>query len=165
MNKPKVIMILFIFSIIFCQDEFIHISKIHYNGTPSEVIIYQRMNDDLKSNNPFKIVETIKYDIKGNYIRKKLSKAAVSIVNAIIGKWDYNEENVYVRFDKQYFKIYNNDELIENESGEYYIFGKNQEVIFKSKENGKTEWNEMTIKLIDRNQMIMNGKYIFNRRF
>ena len=67
MKRLKAIMILSIFSIIFCQDEIIHINRVHYDGTPSEVIIYKRVGTDLKSNNPFKIVETIQYDSKGNY--------------------------------------------------------------------------------------------------
>ena len=43
-------------SFLFSQEEIIHISKTHRDGTPKEVIIYEIVNDDLQSNNPFEIV-------------------------------------------------------------------------------------------------------------
>ena len=66
--------IIFIVSFLFSQEEIIHISKTHRNGTPKEVIIYEIVNDELQSNNPFIIVEKISYDSKGNYVKPKISK-------------------------------------------------------------------------------------------
>ena len=85
MKKINLILALLIFSIIFCQDEIIHINKTHYDGTPSEVIIYKRVNEDLKSDNPFQIVGKFTYDSKGNYIRTGFSKK-------IIGQWVTGED-------------------------------------------------------------------------
>ena len=164
MKKLNVIIILFIFSIIICQDEVIHISKIHYDGTPSEVIIYKRVNNDLKSNNPFKIVETIKYDLKGNYIRPPLTGEARNIANWIIGKWEGGdfEEGSYLQFDKHYYIAYMEGQLKEDESGEYYIIGNSNEtnIVYKEK---KRDWRTTQIKFNNRNQFVLDREKIFNR--
>jgi len=75
MKKTLLLIItLFITGICFGQNEIIHVSKTHRDGTPKEVIIYEIVNDDLQSNNPFIVVEKISYDSKGNYVKPKISK-------------------------------------------------------------------------------------------
>jgi hypothetical protein len=74
MKTKNSYVIIFIVSFLFSQEEIIHISKTHRDGTPKEVIIYEIVNDDLQSNNPFSIVEKISYDSKGNYVKPKISK-------------------------------------------------------------------------------------------
>jgi hypothetical protein len=80
--------IIFIVSLLFSQEEIIHINKTHRDGTPKEVIIYEIINDDLQSNNPFSIVEKISYDSKGNYVKPKLKGATKKIV----GQWMNDEK-------------------------------------------------------------------------
>ena len=74
MKTKSSFVIILIVSFLFSQEEIIHISKTHRDGTPKEVIIYEIVNDDLQSNNPFIIVEKISYDSKGNYVKPKISK-------------------------------------------------------------------------------------------
>ena len=86
--KKILLIALFITGICFGQNEIIHISKTHRDGTPKEVIIYEIINDDLQSNNPFSIVEKISYDSKGNYVKPKLKGATKKIV----GQWMNDEK-------------------------------------------------------------------------
>ena len=39
---------IFVLSFLFAQEEIIHINKTHQDGTPKEVIIYKRNEDDSK---------------------------------------------------------------------------------------------------------------------
>ena len=87
MNKKSSFVIIFIVSFLFSQEEIIHISKTHRDGTPKEVIIYEIVNDDLQSNNPFSIVEKIYYDSKGNYVKPKIKGAAKMANRGIVGEW------------------------------------------------------------------------------
>mgnify|MGYP001429419861 CR=1 FL=1 len=74
MKKTLLLIItLFITGICIGQNEIIHISKTHQDGTPKEVILYQRLNNDLQSNNPFEVVNKISYDSKGNPIIFKVN--------------------------------------------------------------------------------------------
>ena len=50
MKKTLLIITLFITGICFGQNEIIHVSKTHRDGTPKEVIIYEIVNDDLTTN-------------------------------------------------------------------------------------------------------------------
>ncbi len=45
--KKILLIALFITGICFGQNEIIHISKTHQDGTPKEVILYKRLNNDL----------------------------------------------------------------------------------------------------------------------
>ena len=72
--KKTLVIVSFVFSICFGQDEVIHISKTYPDGTPKEVIRYMIMNSDLKTNQPFYMVEKISYDRKGNLVERKSSK-------------------------------------------------------------------------------------------
>jgi len=158
------ILIGFVFSIILCQGELIHISKIHYDGTPREVIIYQRVNDDLKSNNPFTFIETLKYDSKGNYIRPPLTGEARNIENWIIGKWvrENSKEGTYIQFYKDHYKVYEEGSLNEDDSGEYYIIQNNTETNIVYMEKNK-DWRTSQIKSNNRNQFILDSRIIINR--
>ena len=83
-------LIIFIVSLLFSQDEIIHINKTHRDGTPKEVIVYKVVNNDLQSNIPFEIVNTISYDTKGNWISPKLGQ----LDKLIVGTW-FMKENDY----------------------------------------------------------------------
>jgi hypothetical protein len=72
--KKKLAIAIFVLSVCFGQDEVIHISKTYPDGTPKEVIKYMIMNTDLKTNQPFYMVEKILYDKKGNLVERKNSK-------------------------------------------------------------------------------------------
>ena len=109
--------IIFIVSFLAGQEEIIHISKTHQDGTPKEVIIYEIVNDDLQSNNPFEIVNTISYDIKGNWIRPKFGQ----LDKLIVGTWLFeNDEDKYMKFKRDgTFELYNKGLLRDN--GNWYI--------------------------------------------
>ena len=87
MKTKNSYVIIFIVSFLFSQEEIIHISKTHRDGTPKEVIIYEIVNDDLQSNNPFSIVEKISYDSKGNYVKPKIKGASKMANRGIVGEW------------------------------------------------------------------------------
>ena len=87
MKTKNSYVIIFIVSFLFSQEEIIHINKTHRDGTPKEVIIYEIVNDDLQSNNPFIIVEKISYDSKGNYVKPKIKSAAKMANRGIVGEW------------------------------------------------------------------------------
>jgi len=106
-------LIIFIVSLLFSQDEIIHINKTHRDGTPKEVIVYKVVNNDLQSNIPFEIVNTISYDTKGNWIRPKLGQ----LDKLIVGTWFLKENDYddYVIFKKNgLFEFYDEDRLQSN---------------------------------------------------
>ena len=155
MNIKSSFVIIFIVSFLFSQEEIIHISKTHRNGTPKEVIIYEIVNDDLQSNNPFEIVNTISYDTKGNWIWPKLGQ----LDKLIVGTWfmKENEYNDYVIFKKNgLFELYDEDRLESN--GKLFLTTKteNGEKItylnFKGKEKGQSQ--TVSVKFMGKNKFI-----------
>ena len=155
MKKTFLIITLFITGICFGQDEIIHISKTHQDGTPKEVIIYEIVNDDLQSNNPFEIVNTISYDTKGNWISPKLGQ----LDKLIVGTWfmKENDYNDYVIFKKNgLFELYDEDRLESN--GKWFLTTKteNGEKItylnFKGKEKGQSM--TASVKFMGKNKFI-----------
>ena len=75
MRKILFVLPLFIASTAFCQDEITHITKVYSNGMPKEVIVYKRVSEDLKSDNPFQIIEKITYNTKGEYIEPRVTNS------------------------------------------------------------------------------------------
>lgn len=156
----KLFIPLFIINFIFCQDEIIHISKIYPNGTPKEVMIYKRVNDDLKSNNPFEIVEKVIYDSNGNYVRPLLTGAARQAEMWFIGKWENEEESGLVTNKRDGSYIFQRSEQSENEGGQFYISQEKDKILLNYNEgNG---WRSVTIIFNNRNQFVVEGR-TFNR--
>ena len=120
--------IIFIVSFLFSQEEIIHISKTHRDGTPKEVIIYEIVNDDLQSNNPFSIVEKIYYDSKGNYVKPKIKGAAKMANRGIVGEW---------KLDPNVMKKALQEEGLKGKELEMGLLMMSEmSIIFEFKENG-----------------------------
>ena len=120
--------IIFIVSFLFSQEEIIHISKTHRDGTPKEVIIYEIVNDDLQSNNPFSIVEKISYDSKGNYVKPKIKGAAKMANRGIVGEW---------KLDPNVMKKALQEEGLKGKELEMGLLMMSEmSIIFEFKENG-----------------------------
>ena len=120
--------IIFIVSFLFSQEEIIHISKTHQDGTPKEVIIYEIVNDDLQSNNPFSIVEKIYYDSKGNYVKPKIKGAAKMANRGIVGEW---------KLDPNVMKKALQEEGLKGKELEMGLLMMSEmSIIFEFKENG-----------------------------
>ena len=120
--------IIFIVSFLFSQEEIIHISKTHRDGTPKEVIIYEIVNDDLQSNNPFSIVEKISYDSKGNYVKPKIKGAAKLANRGIVGEW---------KLDPNVMKKALQEEGLKGKELEMGLLMMSEmSIIFEFKENG-----------------------------
>ena len=115
-------------SFLFSQEEIIHISKTHRDGTPKEVIIYEIVNDDLQSNNPFSIVEKISYDSKGNYVKPKIKGAAKMANRGIVGEW---------KLDPNVMKKALQEEGLKGKELEMGLLMMSEmSIIFEFKENG-----------------------------
>jgi hypothetical protein len=157
--------IIFIVSLLFSQEEIIHINKTHRDGTPKEVIVYKVVNNDLQSNNPFEIVNTISYDTKGNWIRPKLGQ----LDKLIVGTWfmKENDYNDYVIFKKNgLFEFYDEDRLESN--GKWFLTTKteNGEKItylnFKGKEEGQSQ--TVSGKFMGKNKFISDDGTTLRRK-
>ena len=105
--KKTLVIVSFVFSICFGQDEVIHISKTYPDGTPKEVIKYMIMNSDLRTNQPFYLVEKISYDREGNVVeekRKNKNRIKIDLTNpadvatAFLSAIKDNNLNEAVRF-------------------------------------------------------------------
>jgi hypothetical protein len=132
MKKTLLLIItLFITGICFGQDEIIHISKTHQDGTPKEVILYERLNDDLRSDNPFRILDKLSYDEKGKYIRPRLTGGAKKAERIIIGNWVIDESvDDYVTFNKDgSYDVYEDSELDVDESGVWLLIQEGEDII------------------------------------
>ena len=128
MIKKSSFVIIFIVSFLFSQEEIIHISKTHQDGTPKEVIIYEIVNDDLQSNNPFSIVEKISYDSKGNYVKPKIKGAAKMANRGIVGEW---------KLDPNVMKKALQEEGLKGKELEMGLLMMSEmSIIFEFKENG-----------------------------
>ena len=182
MKTKSSFVIIFIVSFLFSQEEIIHISKTHRDGTPKEVIIYEIVNDDLQSNNPFIVVEKISYDSKGNYVKPKIKSAAKMANRGIVGKWKldsnvmkqaFKEEGLkgaeldmalmfldsvmtlFFEFKKDgTFLVSMSDEESESLPGVWELNGST----LKTRGIGKGEWQQFEI-FLSREKLIMkNGK-------
>ena len=128
MKTKNSYVIIFIVSFLFSQEEIIHISKTHQDGTPKEVIIYEIVNDDLQSNNPFSIVEKISYDSKGNYVKPKIKGAAKMANRGIVGEW---------KLDPNVMKKALQEEGLKGKELEMGLLMMSEmSIIFEFKENG-----------------------------
>jgi len=173
MKRLLFILCILVNAILFASDEIMHISKVYSDGTPKEVIIYRKVSDDLKTNNPFIIVEKINYDTKGNYIRPKLTGNAAIFQSQLIAKWiveDSANRLFYIKFnrDGSYFSYRDEDFSSEGEHGLYYLQEENGKVILNVKENGWNEFRKATIKSDSRKKITISfsgreGDFILTR--
>tara|TARA_B100000959_G_scaffold273317_1_gene323713 strand:- start:456 stop:935 length:480 start_codon:yes stop_codon:yes gene_type:complete len=154
-------------SILFSQEKVLHISKTYPNGIPKEVTVYEFENDDLKSDNPFRIVEKIKYDSKGKYIQPtvKLSKEAKLAQRWIIGRWaseEMDSANVFLENNRD--KSYN---VIENgerkRKGQIYISEEDGIILLNYNLDG-SGWNNKKIEFIDRNKFEYDNEIFFRKK-
>ena len=165
MKKTLFILQLLIISFVFCQDEITHISKVYSDGTPKEVIIYRQVSDNLRSDNPFEIIEKINYDTKGNYIRPKLTGDAAIAQNWIIGEWiigEWSESNVSVKFNRDgSYDLYEDGVFDESESGVYYFEQVEEQVILRVKEIDVKEIGSIKINFVTKDELTIefpNGR-------
>ena len=166
MKKTFLIITLFITGICFGQDEIIHISKTHQDGTPKKVILYERLNDNLRSDNPFRILDKFSYDEKGKYIRLRLTGDAKKAERIIIGNWASQDESVddYVTFNKDgSYDVYTDSELDEDESGVWLLTQEGDDIIFLYKENERNQYRGEKIVFTNKNQFVI-GSDTYNRK-
>ena len=164
MKKTLLLIItLFITGICFGQNEIIHISKTHQDGTPKEVIIYKRLNNDLQSNNPFEIVNKISYDSKGNWLRAKLTGAAKKAELIIIGTWILDKTSgEYLIFNKDgTVKVYNNNEL--DETGVWFITQIGDIIYINLGEDQNNIDEIVALEILNKNRILFDGKQIIQR--
>ena len=160
--KKILLIALFITGICFGQNEIIHISKTHQDGTPKEVIIYKRLNNDLQSNNPFEVVNKISYDSKGNWLRPKLTGTAKKTELIIIGSWFYKDDDDYIKFNKDgTLEIYDGNEL--EDTGEWFLT-QIDDIIYINLIGGKNTSDDVsTIEILNKNRIIIDGERIIQR--
>ena len=154
MRKLLFMLVLAITSLLFSANEIMHISKVYSDGTPKEVIIYTQVSNDLKSNNPFQIIEKINYDTKGNYIRPKLTGDALIAQSWIVGEWSIGSSSTLsVKFNRDgSYGLYRNGVLDEDESGMYYFEEENDQVVMRVKEIDVEEVGKVEINFNNRNE-------------
>ena len=164
MKRLLFILCILVNAILFASDEIMHISKVYSDGTPKEVIIYRRVSDDLKTNNPFVIVEKITYDTKGNYIRPKLTGDAAIAQSWIVGTWQAatmrSEQTIKFNRDGSY-EFFENGVLDESESGLYYFEQDNGEVVLRVKEVDVDEVGKVKIQFKNKDEFTIefpNGR-------
>ena len=163
MKKTLLLIItLFITGICIGQNEIIHISKTHQDGTPKEVILYKRLNNDLQSNNPFEVVNKISYDSKGNWLRPKLTGTAKKTELIIIGSWFYKDDDDYIKFNKDgTLEIYDGNEL--EDTGEWFLT-QIDDIIYINLIGGKHNSDDVsTIEILNKNRIIIDGERIIQR--
>ena len=165
MKKTLLLIItLFITGICIGQNEIIHISKTHQDGTPKEVILYKRLNNDLQSNNPFEVVNKISYDSKGNWLRPKLTGAAKKAGLMIIGRWELEAKpgETEISFEKDgIFNLYSHGELDEDEGGNWFLTQRGDDIFINVKESRRKnnkEYEKNKIAFINNNQFILFEK-------
>ena len=171
-TKKILLIALFITGICFGQNEIIHISKTHQDGTPKEVILYKRLNNDLQSNNPFEVVNKISYDSKGNWLRPKLTGAAKKAGLMIIGRWVIasGPGETEISFEKDgIFNLYLHGELDEDEGGNWFLTQRGDDIFINVKESrgNNKEYEKMKIVFINNNQFLTLEKgepTTFNRK-
>ena len=157
---------LFLLSFLIGQDILTHIIKTYPDGTPKEVIIYERANDDLKSDNPFKILDKMSYDSKGSFIRPKLTGEAKKVERMIIGSWEGDDErDIYVTFMRNgASEVYIDGEMDEDERIVWFISQDGDDIIFNYKESHEKSYQKSIIVFINNNQFIVDGETTVNRK-
>jgi|TARA_B100000959_G_scaffold260949_1_gene297996 hypothetical protein len=162
MKTKSSFVIIFIVSFLFGQEkEITHINKTHSDGTPKEVIVYKRVNDDLQSNNPFEIVKKVSYDSKGNWLRPKLQGAAKKAELMIIGNWKEGKdaEEDYISFKRDgTYKVYEKGE--ENDSGAWFLTQEGDDIFITNKKN----YEKNKIVFLNNNQFRIGNRWVFNRK-
>ena len=81
----RLLIILFLVSLIFSEDRIIHVNSTYYDGTPKEIIIYEYSS--LYTNNPLKIIDKLNFDKNGNII--------FDFDNYFNGRWKILVNNQY----------------------------------------------------------------------
>ena len=121
-------------------------------------------SDDLRTNNPFVIVEKINYDTKGNYIRPKLTGDAAIAQSWIVGTWQAatmrSEQTIKFNRDGSY-EFFENGVLDESESGLYYFEQDNGEVVLRVKEVDVDEVGKVKIQFKNKDEFTIefsNGR-------
>jgi len=154
--------IIFFVSFLFGQEEIIHISKTYPNGTPKEVTVYKRLNDELQSNNPFEIAGKFSYDSKGYWLRPKLTGTAKKTELIIIGSWFYKDDDDYIKFNKDgTLEIYDGNEL--EDTGEWFLT-QIDDIIYINLIGGKNTSDDVsTIEILNKNRIIIDGERIIQR--
>ena len=159
---------LFLLSFLIGQDTLTHIIKTYPDGTPKEVIIYERANDDLKSDNPFKILDKMSYDSKGSFIRPKLTGEAKKVERMIIGSWEVDDErDIYVTFKRNgTAEKYIDGEMNEDERLVWFISQDGDDIIINIKDNDVDveSYEKSIIVFINNNQFIVDGESTVNRK-
>ena len=165
MKKKSCIVIIFIMSFLFGQEEeIIHINKTHSDGTPKEVIVYKRVNDDLQSNNPFEIVKKVSYDSKGNWLRPKLQGAAKKAKLMIIGSWLIDKKgDEYIKFNKDgTLEVYNDNNL--GDTGVWFL-SQIDDIIYINLREGQNNPDETeTLKIVNKNEILIDGRTKIRRK-
>ena len=157
---------LFLLSFLIGQDTLTHIIKTYPDGTPKEVIIYERANDDLKSDNPFKVLDKMSYDSKGSFIRPKLTGEAKKVERMIIGSWEIDDErDIYLTFKRNgTAEIYIDGEMDEDERLVWFISQDGDDIIFAINDVDGESYEKSIIVFINNNQFIVDGEITLNRK-
>ena len=165
--KYNIIHYLFLLSILFCQEELVHISKIYPDGKPKEILIYERKNDDLKSMNSLILIEKINYDRNGNYIKPKVSGLERKVKQMVVGKWgreNRESKGYYVEFVRNgRFIIYEDFEIDNSESGFWDVRLKDDKSILVLSDEKKSEREEIEIRFPNRDVLITDSDRVFYR--
>ena len=165
--KYNIIHYLFLLSILFCQEEIVHISKIYPDGKPKEILIYERKNDDLKSMNSLILIEKINYDRNGNYIKPKVSGLERKVKQMVVGKWgreNRESKGYYVEFVRNgRFIIYEDFEIDNSESGFWDVRLKEDKSILVLSDEKKSEREEIEIRFPNRDVLITDSDRVFYR--
>ena len=157
---------LFLLSFLIGQDTLTHIIKTYPDGTPKEVIIYERANDDLKSDNPFKVLDKMSYDSKGSFIRPKLTGEAKKVERMIIGSWEIDDErDIYLTFKRNgTAEIYIDGEIDEDLRLVWFISQDGDDIIFAINDVDGESYEKSIIVFINNNQFIVDGEITLNRK-
>ena len=164
--KRTLVIVLFVIGMCFGQDEVIHISKTYPDGTPKEVILYERLNDDLRSDNPFRILDKWSYDSKGKYIRQRLTGDAKKAERIIIGNWVSQDRSVdvYITFNKNgSYDVYEDSELDKDESGVWLLTQEGDDIILLYKEKKNNQYKSVKIVFTNKNQFVITSE-TYNRK-
>ena len=165
--KYNIIHYFFLLSILFCQEEIVHISKIYPDGKPKEILIYERKNDDLKSMNSLILIEKINYDRNGNYIKPKVSGLERKVKQMVVGKWgrdNRESKGYYVEFVRNgRFIIYEDFEIDNSESGFWDVRLKEDKSILVLSDEKKSEREEIEIRFPNRDVLITDSDRVFYR--
>jgi len=151
MKKILFVLCMLMNFIVFGGDEIVHISKVYSDGTPKEIIIYSQVSNNLKSDNPFQIVEKITYNTKGEYIGPRITGSDLRNAKSwIVGSWSVTEDRMergIITFDK-------NGSITEGERGFYSIIQKDDKIVMEWIDDGGNYYYPITFN--NRNEFIIN---------